>query len=215
MKNISGIAPLLLSLLLGLSVLTGCQPTAPSAPAAPAATEAAAPETEAPEADGTEAVTFAESLMATEAETLTESLISTEAATEAEVAVSLAIDKDGSYNSVDDVALYIHTYGELPGNYITKKAAQKLGWSGGSLEKFAPGKSIGGSTFGNNEGILPAEDSYHECDIDTLGKSKRGAKRIVYSEDGDVYYTEDHYETFTLLYTAEGPVTEEIVFGGK
>ena len=55
-----------------------------------------------------------------------------------------AIDEDGSYTSKEDVALYIHTYGHLPGNFITKKEAQALGWSGGSLEPYAPGKCIGG-----------------------------------------------------------------------
>ena len=112
------------------------------------------------------------------------------------------IDEDGSYTSKEDVALYLHTYGRLPQNFITKKEAQKLGWSGGSLERYAPGKCIGGDKFGNYEGLLPA-GRYYECDIDTLGKKARGAKRIIYSDDGRIYYTEDHYETFTLLYGEE------------
>lgn len=112
------------------------------------------------------------------------------------------LDRNGSYTSRDDVALYIHQYGKLPGNFITKAEAQKLGWSGGSLEKYAPGKSIGGDRFGNYEGTLP-EGDYHECDIDTLGADRRGAKRLVYADDGRIYYTEDHYESFTLLYGEE------------
>ena len=116
-----------------------------------------------------------------------------------------SLDEAGSYTTKDDVALYIHTYGKLPSNFITKKEAESLGWSGGSLEPYAPGKCIGGSKFGNYEGHLPEASgrTYYECDIDTLGKSKRGAKRIVYSNDGLIYYTEDHYETFTLLYGEE------------
>lgn len=116
-----------------------------------------------------------------------------------------AIDEDSVYTSKVDVALYLHTYGHLPSNFITKKEAEKLGWSGGSLEPYAPGKCIGGSHFGNYEGILPEKDgrSYTECDIDTLGADKRGAKRIVFSNDGLIYYTEDHYETFELLYGEE------------
>lgn len=115
------------------------------------------------------------------------------------------IDENGSYTSRDDVALYIHTYGHLPQNFITKQQAQELGWSGGSLEPYAPGKCIGGSRFGNYEGLLPEKDgrSYTECDIDTLGASSRGAKRIVFSNDGLIYYTDDHYESFTLLYGEE------------
>lgn len=116
-----------------------------------------------------------------------------------------AIDERGSYTSKEDVALYIHTYGHLPDNYITKKEAERLGWRGGSLERYAPGKVIGGSRFGNYEGLLPERPGrvYTECDIDTLGKSKRGAKRIVFSSDGLIYYTDDHYESFTLLYGEE------------
>lgn len=114
-------------------------------------------------------------------------------------------DENGSYTARDDVALYIHTYGKLPQNFITKKEAQALGWSGGSLEPYAPGKCIGGTRFGNYEGRLPEKDgrTYTECDIDTLGQSSRGAKRIVFSNDGLIYYTEDHYSTFTLLYGKE------------
>lgn len=113
-----------------------------------------------------------------------------------------ALDEDGSYTSKEDVSLYIHLYGRLPDNFITKKEAEALGWSGGSLEPYAPGKCIGGSYFGNYEGLLPKKKgrSYTECDIDTLGKKSRGSKRIVFSNDGLIYYTEDHYNTFELLY---------------
>ena len=116
-----------------------------------------------------------------------------------------AIDEDGSYTSKEEVALYIHIYGRLPGNFITKKEAQALGWPGGSLEPYAPGKCIGGSRFGNYEGLLPEKEgrTYTECDIDTLGAESRGAKRIVFSNDGLIYYTGDHYESFELLYGEE------------
>ncbi len=117
----------------------------------------------------------------------------------------VTIAEDGVYTSKEDVALYIHIYQCLPDNFITKKEAQDLGWEGGSLEPYAPGMCIGGNRFGNYEGLLPEEDgrSYTECDIDTLGASSRGAKRIVFSNDGLIYYTEDHYETFELLYGEE------------
>lgn len=127
-----------------------------------------------------------------------------EALPEEEAAV---IDEDGTYNSVEDVSLYLHTYDHLPENYITKSEARNLGWTGGSVEQVAPGCAIGGDRFGNREGILPAAQgrSYYECDIGTIGESSRGAKRLVYSDDGLIYYTEDHYETFTLLYGEETP----------
>lgn len=109
------------------------------------------------------------------------------------------IQENGVYTTKEDVALYIHTYGKLPANFITKKQARSMGWSGGSLENYAPGMCIGGDRFGNYEGTLP-RGNYHECDINTLGKKKRGAERLIYSDDGRIYYTDDHYETFTLLY---------------
>lgn len=120
---------------------------------------------------------------------------------------SSSLPEDGSYTSKEDVALYIHLYGHLPPNFITKKEAEALGWKGGSLEPYAPGMCIGGNRFGNYECLLPEKDgrSYTECDIDTLGADKRGAKRIVFSNDGLVYYTEDHYESFELLYGETDP----------
>ena len=92
-------------------------------------------------------------------------------------------------------AVSITEYGHLPSNYITKKQAQALGWQGGSLEPYAPGCSIGGDRFGNYEGTLP-DGSYHECDLNTREADKRGAERLVYADDGRIYYTADHYETF-------------------
>ena len=115
------------------------------------------------------------------------------------------LPEDGTYTTKEDVALYIHLYGHLPDNFLTKKEAEKLGWPGGSLEPYAPGMCIGGSRFGNYEGLLPEAEgrTYTECDIDTLGAEKRGAKRIVFSNDGLIYYTEDHYKSIELLYGEE------------
>lgn len=113
-----------------------------------------------------------------------------------------ALDEDGTYSSADDVALYLHTYGELPDNFITKNEARDLGWSGGGLEDYAPGMCIGGDTFGNREGLLP-QGKYHECDVNTLGEDSRGAERIVWDDAGNIYYTNDHYESFQLLYEGE------------
>ena len=123
-----------------------------------------------------------------------------EEAPQQEAAELAAPDEHGSYTSKEDVALYIHLYGRLPSNYITKKQAEALGWSGGSVERYAPGKCIGGDRFYNNEGLLPRGHTYYECDIGTLGKSSRGAQRIVFTYDGLVYYTSNHYKSFTLLY---------------
>ncbi len=113
------------------------------------------------------------------------------------------VEEDGWYHTKDEVGLYIHLYNRLPGNYVTKKEAQAQGWPGGNVERYTgEGTAIGGDRFGNREGLLPKAKgrSYTECDIDTVGKDSRGAKRIVFSNDGLVYYTGDHYNTFELLY---------------
>lgn len=116
---------------------------------------------------------------------------------------SIEIEEDGTYISKDEVALYLHIYGYLPDNYITKKEAQDLGWDSkkGNLDQVAPGMSIGGSYFGNYEGMLPEKKGrkYYECDLDYEG-GYRGAKRLIYSNDGLIFYTEDHYKTFEQLY---------------
>ena len=125
-----------------------------------------------------------------------------EPSTEAPTEPSLRVTEDGVYDSKEEVALYIHLYHHLPSNYITKKQAEALGWPGGDLRPYAPGKCIGGSHFGNYEGLLPDAKGreWTECDIDTLNKKSRGAKRIIFSNDGLIYYTDDHYESFEQLY---------------
>ncbi len=107
------------------------------------------------------------------------------------------VTEDGQYCTADEVAAYIKEYHKLPSNYITKKQARDLGWQGGPLKKYAPGKSIGGDIFTNRQHVLPDSDyKYIECDINANGTS-RGAERIVYnSGDFKVYYTDDHYNTF-------------------
>ena len=105
--------------------------------------------------------------------------------------------EDGQYCTVDEVAAYIKEFHKLPGNYITKDEARALGWQGGPLKKYAPGKSIGGDTFTNRQHVLPdSNDKYIECDINANG-TDRGAERIVYNTGNyKVYYTADHYNTF-------------------
>lgn len=114
----------------------------------------------------------------------------------------LKLDIDGSYTDKEHVAAYINQFKKLPNNYITKGEAKKLGWqTKGTLDKVAPGKSIGGDGYGNYEGLLPKKDkrTWKECDIDYV-KGNRNAKRIVFSNDGLIYYTGNHYKSFTRLY---------------
>ena len=112
------------------------------------------------------------------------------------------VEKDGWYSTKEEVALYIHTYGELPDNFITKNKARDLGWdsSKGNLWDVADGMSIGGDRYYNNDDQLPEEKGrkYYECDINYDG-GYRGAERIVFSNDGLIYYTDDHYKSFECL----------------
>lgn len=114
------------------------------------------------------------------------------------------------YYDLENVVLYLYLYDELPPNYITKNEAEALGWSGGSVERYQDGAAIGGDRFGNREGLLPTADGrkYTECDIDTLGTSSRGAKRLVFSNDGLYFYTDDHYESFDEVVVREDYTVE-------
>ena len=117
---------------------------------------------------------------------------------------TVQLAENGSYTSKNDVALYLHTYHKLPKNYITKAEAKKLGWQrerGKTLDKIAPGRSIGGDRFMNGERRLPHEDGivYKECDID-YKRGNRGPKRLVFDNRSNIYYCADHYNHFEKLY---------------
>ena len=116
---------------------------------------------------------------------------------------SANVVKDGTYTSKDEVAAYIYKFGGLPRNFITKKDAIALGWDAksGNLWQVTDKKSIGGDRFSNREKRLPEASGrkWFECDIGYRG-GRRGAERIVFSSDGLIYYTPDHYENFYLLY---------------
>ena len=115
----------------------------------------------------------------------------------------LLIEYGYDYYYTEEVALYLYAFGELPPNFITKQEARDLGWvsSKGNLWEVAYGLAIGGDEFGNREGILPKEKGrqYYECDVNYQG-GFREAERIVFANDGGIYYTGDHYESFLLLY---------------
>lgn len=134
--------------------------------------------------------------------------IEVESETEADEIESdeLKVTRDGFYNTKEEVALYLHIYEDLPQNFISKREASEIGWESkdGNLWDVTDKKSIGGDKFGNREGMLPKADGrqYYECDINYEG-GFRGSERIVYSNDGLIYYTEDHYKSFKLIYGDE------------
>ena len=113
-------------------------------------------------------------------------------------------DEHGFYYEKDDVAAYLWAYKHLPDNYLTKNEAQKLGWDNkkGNLWEVTDGGCIGGDHFGNYEGLLP-KGSWTECDVNYDG-GYRGSDRLIFNRDVDaIYYTGDHYKSFTLLYGEE------------
>lgn len=126
-------------------------------------------------------------------ETINETKVDTESATES------SIDANGFYYSAEDVAAYLKTYNALPPNYITKEEAAERGWdsSKGNLWEVAEGYVIGGNRFGNREGLLPNAEGrkWFECDVDYEG-GYRNERRLVYSNDGLIYFTDDHYNSF-------------------
>ena len=112
-----------------------------------------------------------------------------------------------SYSAPDEVALYIHVFQQLPVNYLTKSEAQDLGWisSKGNLWDVTDHRSIGGDRFGNREGLLPKAKGrqWYECDVNydpDDDHGRRGGERVLFSNDGLVYYTDDHYASYTMLY---------------
>lgn len=206
--NFKRISLIILSIILALS-LFGCKPkNSPKSQGNSTSITTTTTETKAKSGNAKSKETTTKSTTtekATTSKTTTAKATTTTTKKSKTTTVASSIKENGVYDQKDDVALYIKTYGHLPSNYITKKQAENLGWTGGSLDKYAKGKCIGGDKFGNYEGILPKKNgrTYTECDIDTLGAKSRGAKRIVYSSDGLIYYTDDHYKTFTLLYGEE------------
>lgn len=112
---------------------------------------------------------------------------------------NIVVEKNKEYYSYKEVATYIHTFKILPVNYITKEEARQKGWDGGNPQyDIDENVCIGGDRFANLEKQLP-DDEYYECDVD-YNDENRGPNRLIYTKDGKVYYTNDHYETFIKLY---------------
>lgn len=175
------------------------------ATATPEPTDTPAPTeepTDAPEPTATTAPTTTPEPTATTAPTATPEPTNTPTPEPTE-APSALVEEDGVYSTPELVAAYIHTFNKLPSNYITKNEATKLGWvsSKGNLWDVTDEMSIGGDKFGNREGLLPKKNGrqWYECDVNYYG-GYRGSERILYSNDGLIYYTDDHYESFTQLY---------------
>jgi hypothetical protein len=95
------------------------------------------------------------------------------------------------------VISYVKQNRRLPDYYITKNEARKQGWnpSKGNLCDVLPGKAIGGDKFGNREGRLPDGEKYFEADVNYHCGSRQ-ADRIIFTRNGEVYLTKNHYKSF-------------------
>ena len=104
------------------------------------------------------------------------------------------VRRDGIYNTKEEVALYIYLYLALPSNYKTKAEFIKKDYT--SENKL----STGGDRFYNKERLLPeaAGRIYTEADIEYAGGG-RNAKRLVFSNDLLIFYTSDHYASFSII----------------
>jgi len=92
---------------------------------------------------------------------------------------------------------FVKSHHELPDYYITKSEAKKQGWipSKGNLCDVLPGNAIGGDNFSNREKTLPKNGKYYEADVN-YNCGNRNADRIVFTKNGDVWLTKNHYKTF-------------------
>ena len=114
-------------------------------------------------------------------------------------------DNNTSNNNIDEltndelVVKYLKEHGELPDYYITKSEAKSMGWvpSKGNLCEVAPGKAIGGDIWTNRQKSLPTKSGrkYFEADLN-YNCGNRNADRVVFSNDGLVFVTFDHYRSF-------------------
>ena len=116
-----------------------------------------------------------------------------------------AVEESGKYTTRDSVAAYLCKFDKLPSNYVSKNEGQQLyeTKTGKTFEKwnFNPwttiGVMIGGDSFSNDKSMLP-QGSYHEADVD-YSANNRGTKRLMYQGGCTIYYTANHYESYSEI----------------
>lgn len=95
------------------------------------------------------------------------------------------------------VIQYVKQNHHLPDYYLTKNEARRQGWnpSKGNLCEVLPGRAIGGDHFSNREKQLPEGQKYFEADVN-YHCGNRNADRIIFTHEGEVYVTKNHYKSF-------------------
>lgn len=105
-------------------------------------------------------------------------------------------------NRKDGADYWLKRYQTIPDYYLSKEEAKTLGWKAilGNLSDVAPDKMIGGDIYQNRNGHLPQAPGriWYEADINYTG-GYRTRHRIFYSNDGLIFVTYDHYETFVEI----------------
>ena len=117
-----------------------------------------------------------------------------------------------THSQVDDISVltrqqrvadYLHQYQRLPSLYLSKSEARKRGWNPekGDLCHVLPGRAIGGDRFSNREKVLPEAHGrrWFEADVN-YQCGHRGSDRMLYSSDGLIYVTHDHYRHVEQVY---------------
>ena len=106
---------------------------------------------------------------------------------------------DGTKDGAGGADIWLKVVGKLPPNYISFQDAKKLGWDRkkGNLNQVAPGRMLARGRYWNDDGHLPESPGriWYEADINYKW-GYRGNDRILYSNDGLVFVTYDHYKTF-------------------
>ncbi len=94
---------------------------------------------------------------------------------------------------------WMYYLNELPDYYITKTEAYEMGWNNlkGNLAKVAPNHMIFGGVYKNKNKVLPDREGriWYEADINYTN-GYRNRQRVVFSNDGLIFATYDHYDTF-------------------
>ncbi len=116
---------------------------------------------------------------------------------------STAANDISSLTQQQRVASYLHQHQRLPAWYLTKSEARRQGWEPGkgNLCQILPGRAIGGDRFSNREKVLPEKQGrrWFEADVN-YDCGRRGSDRMLYSSDGLIYVTSDHYRNVKQVY---------------
>lgn len=114
---------------------------------------------------------------------------------EALMAIAVGTATSAGVNGIDR---YVALFGCLPSNYVTKEIAEAAGWKRkrGNLADVLPGKLIGGNNYKNRDHRLPEAPGriWREADFDYSGGFRNDC-RLMYSNDGLLFVTYDHYAT--------------------